>query len=486
MKRLFIILLCCILLFSSCSFKKEHTNPNFGGEINLFAYTPDTLNPLATAYKTNASTFSALLYKSLVTLNPDFSVSPCLAESWTFKDNGKTLFLKIRDDVYFSDGTKLDASHIKNSLEELKGHPDNLYYPVTDYIDSVSANRDSLTLSLKKAGSDVLKHLNFPVIKDSSSLIGCGSYILKSNNKNEAVLSAVSEASHPFAPNIAKVTVKYYPKPEMQTTGFLTSETDVISADMATLSKLTSKTNVTMTDYLTNTYTYLGFNNESTILTDENARKAIGYIIDKPRLLDTLFVGYALNTNSPFKPGTIYSNLYNGDFNKNAELAKEYLNKSDAENFNFSILVNEESATKKKVADYIAERLNENGMSVTVTSLPFDKYLTAISEGDYTAYIGEVNVSSDQNFSFLLKSDENNLRYKSSYMDSLLYNFETSIDENKKKVYAQEIQKQLLKHVPLISLYYHTNIFVANDKIRADYSPMQNNIYYGIEKWIAK
>ena len=486
MKKLFLILLCCSLIFSSCSFEKENTNPDFGGEISLFAYTPDTLNPLATAYKTNASTFSALLYKSAVTLNPDFSVSPSLAESWTFKDNGETLILKIRDDVYFSDGTKLDASHIKISFEELKGHPDNLYYPVTDYIESASADGNNLTLYLKKAGFDVLKHLNFPVIKDSTSLLGCGSYVLKSNSKNEAVLSAVTDASHPFSPNIAQINIKYYPKPEMQTNGFLTSETDIVSADMAILSKLTSKTNVTMTDYITNTYTYLGFNNESTILTDENARKAIGYIIDKPRLLDTLFVGYALNTNSPFKPETIYSNLYKDDFNKNIELAKQYLDKSDAENLNFSILVNEESATKKKVADYIAERLNENGMSVTVSALPFEEYLTAISDGDYTAYIGEVNVSPDQNFSFLLKSDQNNLRYKSSYMDSLLYNFETSVDEQKKKVYAQEIQKQLLKQAPLISLYYQTNVFVANDKIKADYSPMQNNIYYGIEKWIAK
>ena len=85
---------------------------------------------------------------------------------------------------------------------------------------------------------------------------------------------------------------------------FLTSETDVITADMAVLSKLTSKTNITSLDYVTDTFTYIGFNNQSTILPDENVRKAIGYMIDKNKMIDTLFVGYAINTNSPFKPKT--------------------------------------------------------------------------------------------------------------------------------------------------------------------------------------
>ena len=486
MKKLFIILLCFILLFVSGCKDDENINPNFGGEIKLFAYTPDTLNPLATTYKTNASLLTALLYKTPLVLNPDYTVSPCLVESWSFADNGMTCVLKIRSDVFFSDGTPLTATHVKNSMDEAMRHENNLYYGISKYVQSSSASQNTLTINLKKAGSDVLRHLIFPVVKDTDSLIGCGLYILSEHTKNGLTLNAVTNENAIFKPNIAKAHIKFYPKSDMWANGFLTSETDVITADMAVLSKLTSKTNITAKDYTTDTFTYLGFNNQSTILPDENSRKAIGYLIDKTRMLDTLFVGYALNTNSPFKPGTAYSGLYDGDFNANTELSKEYLNQSSAEYLGFSILVNEESDTKKKVADYIAERLNENGMNVTVITLPFEEYLKNIEEGNYTAYIGEVNVSQDQDFKFLLHSAYNNLYYNSSYMDELLENFSSTLDENQKKIYAQEIHKLILNQAPIISLYYQTNVFMVNDNVKGEFTPMPNDLYRGIDTWIAK
>jgi len=486
MKKITIIFMCLALLFVSGCGKDKNINPDFGGEINLFAYTPDTLNPLETIYKTNASLLTSLLYKTPVTLNPDYTVSPCLAESWTFADNGKTCVLKIRSDVLFSDGTPLTATHVKNSLDEAMRHADNLYYGISKYVDSSTASQNILTLNLKKAGTGVLNHLTFPVIKDTETLIGCGSYVLTNQNKNGLVMDAVTSENAVFKPNIAKANVKFYPKSDMWANGFLTSESDVISADMAVLSKLTSKTNVTAKDYITDTFTYLGFNNQSTVLTDENARKAIGYLIDKPRLLDTLFVGYALNTNTPFKPGTTYHGLFNGDFNYDTGLAKEYMNKSSTESYSFTILINEESDTKKKVADYIAERLNENGMYVTVSALPYEDYLKNIDEGNYTVYIGEINISPEQDFAPLLHSAYTNLFYSSNYMDELLEAFSSETDAQKKSVYAQEIQKQLLSQVPIISLYYQTNVFMVNDNIKGDFAPIPNNLYNGIENWIAK
>ena len=486
MKKIAVIFLCLVILFISGCRKDENINPDFGGEIKLFAYTPDTLNPLATEYKTNASLLTALIYKTPVVVNPDFSVTPCLAESWTFTDDGKTCILKIRSDVLFSDGTPLTAAHVKSSMDEAMRNEGNLYYGITKYVESSNATQNTLTLNLKSSGTGVLSYLNFPVIKDFESLLGCGPYVLAEKTKNGLTLNAVTADNAAFKPNIAKAYIKFYPKSEMWANGFLTSETDVISANMTILSKLTSKTNVTTKDFTTDTFTYLGFNNESTILPDENARKAIGYLIDKSGMLDTLFVGYALNTNSPYKPGTAYSGLCDGDFNYNPELAKEYLSNSNAEYLNFTILINEESDTKRKVADYIAEKLNENGMYVTVTALPYDEYLKSIAEKNYTIYIGEINISPDQDFKFLLHSAYNNLSYNNSYMDELLDNFSKETNEQQKAVFAQEIQNQLLNQAPIISLYYQTNVFMVNDNIKGDFSPSPNNLYQGIETWIAK
>ena len=486
MKKFVLAFLCIMILLTGCDKQEENVNPNFGGTISLFAYSPDTLNPLETVYKTNASTLSALIYKPLLTLNDDFSVSPALAESWSFSPDGGTLTLKLRTDVNFSDGTPLNASHAKLSFDILKENPDNMYYSVTEFADSCSANGNTITFSLKKSGTGILKHLNFPILKDSDSLLGCGPYTVSSSDKNGLVLTAVTNELAPFKPNIEKVNVKFYPKEEMWANSFLTSEIDVIPADMSVLSKLTAKTNVTATDYVTDTFTYLGFNAESTILPDANARRAVGYLIDKEKMAEEIFVGYVKNASSPFKPDTEFYGLYQDDFEFNKELAKQCMEESEAESFTFNILINEESDSKKKTAEYIASKLNEGGMQVTISALPFDEYLKNIEEGNYTAYIGEINVSPDQDFKFLFHSSGNNLRLNDPETDIALEGFCTSTDETKKAEYAKNVQKQLFEKAPIISLYYQTNVFVVNDKIKGEFSPLPNNLYNGIESWIAK
>lgn len=489
-KTCLLLLLCITVLLSSCSFhinEEQADEIKQSGEISLFAYTPDTLNPLKTEYKTNASLLSALLYVPLVRVNPDFSVSPALAEKWSFSADGSTCVLTLKKGVLFSDGTPLTTENVISSFELVSKHPNNMFYGVTDYVQSISGSGNSVTLHLKKSGSGVLAHLTFPILKDESSLVGCGPYTLSKKEKNGLTFTAVSADTAFITPHIQTVHVKYYPKSEMWASSFLSSETDVIAADMATLSKINSKTNVTASEFTTDTFTYLGFNCNSEVITDKNARKAIGYLIDKDTMLNSLFVGYALKTNSPFKPKTTYANLYNGDFNYNKELAQKYFKDSETNsNLQFSILINEENDTKKRIADFIAGKLNQTGMFVTVLAVPFEEYTEKIASGDYTAYIGEVNIPADQDMRFLLGSGQNNLNFSSAYMDTLLSKFASETSEKEKKVCAQEIQKQLLDQAPLISLYYETNVLMVSDSISGTFAPLSSNLYNGIENWTAK
>ncbi len=482
MKKLFILFLCVIFVFIGCGKSENIENPNFGGKISLFAYTPDTLNPLSTAYATNASLFSALLYESLITVNPDLSISPNLAETWSFSENGMTCTLRLHQNSTFSDGTPVTTEHVKLSLEQAMSNPVNLFYSVSDYVESYSSNSNILNLHLKKPGSGVLAHLNFPIIKSADTLLGSGLYAVEENKKSCLILSAVSQSKT----NIEKININFYPKKEIMVNSFLSSETDVLVADMSALSKVSSKSNTKSANFVTDNFVYLGFNNNSTILSDEKIRSAIGYLIDKDKLLENIFVGYAEKTNSPFKPNSIYGNLYNGDFNFDKDLAKSFIEESEAESLTFNILVNSESETKKNIAQYVADTLTQYDMNVSVSSMPFDEYLKAIEEENYTMYVGEVNIPSDQDLTFMFNSSGNNLAFNSSYMDSLLHGFSSAIDYNKKLFYAQEIQKELLKQVPIISLCYRTNVLMTSDDIIAELTPLTNNIYYGINNWISK
>ena len=482
MKRLVVLFLCIILVFSGCIKRDTTENPDFGGEISLFAYSPDTLNPLSTSHVTNASLLSSLIYESLVTVNPDLSISPNLAEAWSFSEDGTICTLRLHQNSTFSDGTPVTCENVKLSLEQAMSNQDNLFHSIADYVESYSSEANVLNIYLKKPGSDVLPHLNFPVIKSVDTLLGSGLYEVKETTKSGLILSAVSQKRT----NIERININFYPKKEMMVNSFLSSETDLLTADMSALSKVSSKSETNSVNYVTDTFVYLGFNNKSTILPDEKIRSAIGYLIDKDKLIENIFVGYAEKTNSPFKPNSIYGNLYNGDFNFDKELAKSFIEQSEAENLTFNILVNSESETKKNIAQYVADTLNQYDMNVSVSSMPFDQYLKAIEEENYTIYVGEVNIPYDQDLTFMFNSQGNNLSYSSSYMDSLLYGFSSSTNNDKKIFYATEIQKELLKQVPIISLCYRTNVLMTSDDIKADFKPLTTNIYYGINNWISK
>ncbi|MBV8528346.1 MAG: ABC transporter substrate-binding protein [Candidatus Dormibacteraeota bacterium] len=64
------------------------------------------------AYPVNAN-----IYEQLVRLNPDYSVSPWLAKSWT--QNGNTVRFQLRSDVKFQDGSPLTATDVKYTFDRV-------------------------------------------------------------------------------------------------------------------------------------------------------------------------------------------------------------------------------------------------------------------------------------------------------------------------------------------------------------------------------
>ncbi|MGW4475885.1 ABC transporter substrate-binding protein [Nonomuraea sp. NPDC004354] len=65
----------------------------------------------------NSVLYLQAVYSSLTTLNPDLTITPGLATGWTYDKGKTTLTMKLRADVVFSDGSKLDAAAVKANLD---------------------------------------------------------------------------------------------------------------------------------------------------------------------------------------------------------------------------------------------------------------------------------------------------------------------------------------------------------------------------------
>src|SRR5690348_15095037 len=78
---------------------------------------PPVLDPLSNAAQVINSIVCGSIIESLTKIEGDGTVSPGLAESWTISPDGKTYRFTLHAGILFHDGTPLDSSAVKFSLE---------------------------------------------------------------------------------------------------------------------------------------------------------------------------------------------------------------------------------------------------------------------------------------------------------------------------------------------------------------------------------
>ena len=98
--------------------------PDYGGTIRLtLADTPPgVFNPAFSTAVTD-NTINSRVYATLVRLDTLGNPEPCLAERWTYSEDGKVLTFKIREDAFFHDGVQLTAHDVEFTFK-LLAHPD--------------------------------------------------------------------------------------------------------------------------------------------------------------------------------------------------------------------------------------------------------------------------------------------------------------------------------------------------------------------------
>ena len=465
MKKFLCLLILCALFLCSCG--KEEAKPvnaNFGGTLKLYAFEDDTYNPLKTKYQTNAQIFASVMHRGLLKVLPTGEVDCDLAESYIFSSDKKEITLKLKD-ATFSDGSKVKAEDVVKSLDIIKSNKENMFYVVFDFISGYSASGNSVTIKLKKPDSGVLCYMNFPVLKEEGGIVtGAGSYKFPEGNSLNLL------ATDSLKTNFSSVKILMCSKDTMVENAFLNDEIDIINANYSNLARLQGKTGVNLTEYVSDNFTFLGINNENEVLADVNVRKALASLINKKELADSLMAGCAVAVNSPFKPETVYGDLYAGEYSDKTMFEK-YLENADFApgELGFKILVNEDSISKTKTAQYIAKVFEEAGMSAIVEAVDFDTYIQRINDGEYTLFVGETTVGLNQDFAFLTKL----VGYSNPEFDKLITSFRESTEQEGKTKIAKDITKMFVDELPVISLFYLKNTLITDDEIAGNFMPMQ-------------
>ena len=130
--------------------------------------------------------------------------------------------------------------------------------------------------------------------------------------------------------------------------------------------------------------------------------------------------------------------------------------------------------------------LEELGVTVTVTQLPFSQYTKRINQKYYDLFIGELNLPADMDLSPWLKTGENVFNYTNPEMDSLLEQASKMTNTTAIVGVYHNICKLLAADMPIAGLYFKNDALIFDGKLKGNILPSESDLYRNIKEWFIK
>jgi len=378
----------------------------------------------------NPKTFivSWQIYQGLLGLDSSGSIAPAIAESWSTSDN-KTWRFKIREGVYFhpsplfGDGSKgrvVTTADVAASYTAFCGATAYPAFLLTDIVagcadynagkaSSVSGFRaiDDRTfeVELLKPEPFFPNRLTtawiavFPSealdarFKDKWGLslaVGTGPFRMVSSNDSEIRLArAPAYWDKAKAGGFEELDFQIVKNDTARLGALQKGTIDIMPAPTALYPTIFSDGGVLKPDYANTiaSLKYLTFNSHMlgfnvTKLQDVNLRRAISHGIDRTRIVDTLFYGYAKVNGGAIPFGMNgYSPTVPADKLYNLETARAELAKSNYSGEEIELLVHDQAGSEQ-IGELIQSQLKQIGISIRLTKTDFNSAIGRMVKGD--------------------------------------------------------------------------------------------------------
>lgn len=532
-KKIALLIAVLMFAFSGCSTDKntnettdnsiiidntaEGENSQSKNEIVLSMRTTQNLNPL-TNEDESVDNILKLMFEPFIAIDETFKPQPSIAESWAFSEDGRTLSIKIKNNLYWHNGAKITADDVVFSVNTIKNSSENsVYKECGNNIVSCTKNGElDISITFSKAYSGNIYYLTFSII--SSSYYGSGNiedknlqpmgnsaYGFKSFTPAKELRLVKSDNS--FGKNAVTndVCINITPDRDTDLYSFGQGIIDVVYADVTEMGKYGSNNNKQIFEYATNYIDYIGFNWNKTLFQDKNLRKAIAYALPKEEIAESIYLSHAKVADTIVNPSSWLYEDETVKYNYNLEEAKNILEQSGWVDINndkirerttnelnevlqFNILVNSENEERKQVALQLAEKLRTIGISATVDAVPFETYQEKLLDNNFDIYIGGVEQSIIPDFSYLLGTggNMNFTGYSNEQTDLFLSSCNNSFTDEDMKNSFSALQKYVAEEVVYLPIVYRNSAIFANNRINGDISATETNIFENCYSWYIK
>jgi peptide/nickel transport system substrate-binding protein len=276
---------------------------------------PPGLDPTSGAAAAIGEIVHYNILEGLTKINEDFSITPLLAEKWTFSPDLKTLTFQLKKGVTFQDGEPFTSSDVKFSFERYAAaastNKEKAFFASIQSIDATDPN--AVTLTFKDPSFDALFHLgqNTAVIIDPKSAateatmpIGTGPYKLAAWKKGaSATLEKWDGFRDAGKVSIKTATFKFISDPSAEVAALLAGDVDAFPRVAATnLDQFRADPRFQVLVGGTEGKTIIPINNKKKPLDDLRVRQAIAYAVDRKAIIDGAMNGLGTPIGSHLTP----------------------------------------------------------------------------------------------------------------------------------------------------------------------------------------
>ncbi len=457
----------------------EETSPATPPVFTLAYSRADSLNPFLMNSRVNRE-LVPLLYEGLTTVTASLEAVPCLAASVTVQ--GTVVTARLAADAVFSDGTAVTAEDVLTSYAAARESA--AYAALLSNVSEATVAEDGVTLTftLRRGDPFAAACLSFPVIRQTAdgTVLGSGRYVFDHTPR-------LTANPHGDAVTFSEIRLLDLVSDEECIGGVELGRVSYFYSDLTdgTVPRVSSATTAADTEYLV----YLGVNASRRLFKDAAVRRAVSLALDRARLAEAVFAGYAAAASSPFPaPFSAANGLAVYAPSADRTTAVSLLSEAgyavpggeteDAATASVSLLACEDNAFKTALADLIKTQLEAVGFAVTVVSLPYDDYFVALRNGRCDLYIGEVRMTANMDLSpWLVRGG------------AVSYGIDTKGEAAKRyaafcegEITAAEFSAVMAEDAPYIPLCFRRGM-AAYARTLTGVSPEAFDAYAGPENW---
>lgn len=481
--------------------------PQRGGELNISMRMPKTLNPLINEDCTVDSILK-LVFEPLFNIsNDNLKPIPNLVSSYEMYDDGKTVIINMKDNIYWHDGNPITSKDVIFSLDVIRNASNSLYKGALDKVYSYSNKDNQVIINYIEPYSFFLYNLCFPIIPShyykgnlnldsKESFIPIGSGVFKFHDyriASELILKKT--LTFKGEPYIDSIRVLILPDRQTDIYSFEKNITNSILTNFSEWGNINPIRDKISVGILSNNFEFLGFNFEKDIFKNLELRKAIAYVIPKDEIIQNIYLDNGIESLTPINP---YSYLGAShvieNYNYDLEKAISYISKANIsmETANFTILVNKENKERIETAEIIAKRLKQIGINIDIVKKSFEEYKVDLEEDNFDIFLGGIDFGLKPNFeSFLMSSGTgsggiNYQNFQDYKMDYLIKNMYNAIGEENLINQSIEVQKYFSEQLPVIGILFKDQILLNDYTIKGEKIPSIYSEFNNIQKWYIK